>query len=237
MRAATVRAYKSLAQVERAFRSLKTVDLEIRPILHWLAGRVRAHVFLCMLAYHVEWHMRRKLAPLLFEDHDREAAAARQRPRRSPPPEVSPAARAKAQHPNAPTTACRCTASAPCSPISPRSPATPCASATPCRSPAGPAHPAAATRLRPPRPRPRAVGRADPPSRPTFPSVHQLTYVPTSEEVRSSGPGTSGPSPNLAHRSGPSRNWSRPRSSSAPRAGGSHRLRVGEMSTVAVDLF
>ena len=74
--AATVRAYKSLAQVERAFRTLKTVDLQVRPIHHWLADRVRAHVFLCMLAYYVVWHMRRALAPILFDDHDREAAEA-----------------------------------------------------------------------------------------------------------------------------------------------------------------
>lgn len=74
--AAVVRSYKSLAQVERAFRSLKTVDLHIRPIYHWLGDRVRAHVFLCMLAYHVEWHMRAKLAPMLYEDDDREAAQA-----------------------------------------------------------------------------------------------------------------------------------------------------------------
>src|SRR5512144_187523 len=73
---AAVLAYKSLAQVERAFRSLKSIDLDIRPVHHRLAGRVRAHVFLCMLAYYVQWHMRRKLAPLLFEDHDRPAAAA-----------------------------------------------------------------------------------------------------------------------------------------------------------------
>jgi hypothetical protein len=74
--AGAVRAYKSLAQVERAFRSLKTVDLQIRPLFHWLAPRVRAHVFLCMLAYHVEWHMRQKLAPMLYDDADREAAEA-----------------------------------------------------------------------------------------------------------------------------------------------------------------
>ncbi len=70
----TVRAYKSLAKVERAFRSLKTVDLKIRPIFHRLDDRIRAHVFSCMLAYYVEWHMRRRLAPLLFDDEDREAA-------------------------------------------------------------------------------------------------------------------------------------------------------------------
>jgi Transposase DDE domain len=72
----TVRAYKSLALVERAFRCLKTVDLQIRPIYHWLADRVRAHVFLCMLAYHVEWHLRARLAPMLYDDADQEAAAA-----------------------------------------------------------------------------------------------------------------------------------------------------------------
>ena len=71
-----VRAYKSLAQVERAFRALKTVDLQIRPLHHRIAPRVRAHVFLCMLAYHVEWHMRQELAPMLYDDTDREAAEA-----------------------------------------------------------------------------------------------------------------------------------------------------------------
>ena len=93
---AAVLAYKSLAQVERAFRSLKSIDLDIRPVHHRLAGRVRAHVFLCMLAYYVQWHMRRKLAPLLFEDHDRPAAdAARTSPVASA--QVSAAARAKAR--------------------------------------------------------------------------------------------------------------------------------------------
>jgi transposase len=72
-----VRSYKQLSNVERAFRSLKTVDLKVRPIHHRLAGRVRAHVFLCMLAYHVEWHMRRQLAPLLFDDHDKPDGEAR----------------------------------------------------------------------------------------------------------------------------------------------------------------
>jgi hypothetical protein len=74
--AAAVRGYKSLARAERAFRCLKTVDLCIRPVHHWLEGRVRAHVFLCMLAYYVEWHMRQALAPLLFDDADRQAAEA-----------------------------------------------------------------------------------------------------------------------------------------------------------------
>jgi hypothetical protein len=94
--AATVLAYKGLARVERAFRSLKSIDLGVRPVYHRLAGRVRAHVFLCMLAYYVAWHMRRELAPLLFEDHDRPAAAAT---RTSPVAvaQVSPAARAKAR--------------------------------------------------------------------------------------------------------------------------------------------
>jgi hypothetical protein len=73
----TVGAYKSLAAVERAFRSLKTVDLYVRPIGHRLSERVRAHVFLCMLAYYVEWHMRQALAPLLFDDDDKAAGEAR----------------------------------------------------------------------------------------------------------------------------------------------------------------
>jgi transposase len=68
--------YKGLSDVERAFRSLKSVDLKVRPIYHYLADRVRAHVFLCMLAYYVEWHMRRELAPLLFDDDDPAAAEA-----------------------------------------------------------------------------------------------------------------------------------------------------------------
>jgi hypothetical protein len=72
--ATTVRSYKSLALVERAFRCLKTVDLQVRPIYHWLADRVRAHVLLCMLAYYLEWHMRQTLAPMLFEDADKQAA-------------------------------------------------------------------------------------------------------------------------------------------------------------------
>ena len=75
----TVRAYKGLAVAERAFRSLKTVDLKVRPIHHRLADRVRAHVFLCMLAYYVEWHMREALAPILFDDDDKPAAEAARR--------------------------------------------------------------------------------------------------------------------------------------------------------------
>ena len=71
-----VRVYKSLSQAERAFRSIKTVDLEIRPIHHRLSDRVRAHVLLCMLAYYLEWHMRQALAPILFDDHQRDEAAA-----------------------------------------------------------------------------------------------------------------------------------------------------------------
>lgn len=77
----TVRVYKSLSVVERAFRTMKTIDLKVRPIHHRKEDRVRAHVFLCMLAYYVEWHMRQKLAPLLFDDHDKDAAeAARESP-------------------------------------------------------------------------------------------------------------------------------------------------------------
>jgi len=71
-----VASYKSLSGVERAFRSLKTVDLNVRPIHHRLPDRVRAHILLCMLAYYVEWHMRHLLAPLLFDDHDKAQARA-----------------------------------------------------------------------------------------------------------------------------------------------------------------
>jgi hypothetical protein len=74
--AQTVSAYKSLSQVERAFRCLKTVDLHVRPIYHWLEERVRAHVFLCMLAYYLEWSLRARLAPMLYDDDDTEAAEA-----------------------------------------------------------------------------------------------------------------------------------------------------------------
>ncbi len=92
----TVRAYKGLAVVERAFRSMKTVDLELRPVFHWVAPRVRAHVLLCMLAYYLEWHMRQALAPILFDDHDRPAAhAARTSPVAKAQP--SPAAKRKAK--------------------------------------------------------------------------------------------------------------------------------------------
>jgi transposase len=86
----TVRSYKSLSRVEQAFRCIKTVDLHVRPVYHWLEGRVRAHVFLCMLAYYLEWHMRRCLAPMLFDDTDPDEAEARRRS------VVAPAQRSKA---------------------------------------------------------------------------------------------------------------------------------------------
>ena len=72
--AEVVRAYKSLSRVEQAFRCLKSVDLRIRPIFHRLENRVKSHVLLCFLAYHVEWQMRQALAPLLFAEDDLEAA-------------------------------------------------------------------------------------------------------------------------------------------------------------------
>lgn len=78
--AEVVRRYKDLTRVERAFRSLKTVDLEIRPIRHRVEGRVRAHLFLCLLAYYVHWHLRQALAPLLFDDEELEAERARRDP-------------------------------------------------------------------------------------------------------------------------------------------------------------
>jgi|JI10StandDraft_1071094.scaffolds.fasta_scaffold186045_2 transposase len=72
-----VRTYKSLSQVERAFRSIKTMDLKVRPIHHHLEGRVRAHIFLCMLAYYVEWHMRQAWRELMFADEDQAAKFSR----------------------------------------------------------------------------------------------------------------------------------------------------------------
>ena len=78
--AAVVRRYKDLTRVERAFRSLKTVDLHIRPIRHRVESRVRAYLFLCLLAYYVHWHLRQALAPLLFDDEELEAERARRDP-------------------------------------------------------------------------------------------------------------------------------------------------------------
>jgi len=72
-----VRTYKSLAQVERAFRSIKTMDLKVRPIHHHLENRVRSHIFLCMLAYYVEWHMREVWRELMFADEDQAAKLTR----------------------------------------------------------------------------------------------------------------------------------------------------------------
>ena len=91
---AAVRAYKALATVERAFRCLKTVDLHLRPIHHRRSERVRAHVFLCMLAYYVEWHMRRAWAPLLFAEDDPADAARRHG---SPVAKATPSASATAK--------------------------------------------------------------------------------------------------------------------------------------------
>jgi hypothetical protein len=90
-----VRSYKRLSQVEQAFRSIKSVDLKVRPIHHRLEERVRAHILLCMLAYYVEWHMRQALAPLLFDDDDPVAAEAT-RPSVVAPAQRSPAAQRKA---------------------------------------------------------------------------------------------------------------------------------------------
>ncbi len=73
----TIGGYKGLSRVERAFRSMKTTQIELRPIYHYKDDRIRAHVLLCMLAYYVEWHMRRCLRPILFEDHDPDAATAK----------------------------------------------------------------------------------------------------------------------------------------------------------------
>jgi len=118
----TVGAYKSLSQVERAFRSLKTIELKIRPIHHRLAERVKAHVFRCMLASYVEWHMQSVLAPILFDDHDPSDAAS-SRPNRVVPAERSRAASGKRQR-RSPMMVSPFTTFQPCSPILPPSPET-----------------------------------------------------------------------------------------------------------------
>ncbi|QHU86091.1 IS1634 family transposase [Microcystis aeruginosa NIES-298] len=79
--ATTVKAYKSLSQVEEAFRCYKSIDLKVRPIYHYQGDRVKAHIFLCMLAYYVEWHLKQCLAPLLFEDE--ESAQSKERKKRN----------------------------------------------------------------------------------------------------------------------------------------------------------
>lgn len=89
----TVRSYKSLAEVERVFRCLKGLDLLVRPIRHRTEERVPAHIFLCLLAYYVEWHLRCSWAPLLFEDEERRA----ERKRRDPILPTEPSASAKAK--------------------------------------------------------------------------------------------------------------------------------------------
>jgi len=94
---AVVRSYKELSDVERAFRTMKTSHLEVRPIHHRLRERVEAHVFVCMLAYYVVWHMRHSLAPLLFQDDDPEDAAAKRRS------VVAPAQRSSSAHKKART--------------------------------------------------------------------------------------------------------------------------------------
>ena len=70
-----VRSYKLLAGVERAFKAMKSVDLQVRPVQHRLADRVRAHIFICMLAYYVRWHLEQAWAPLLFKDEDKPVSA------------------------------------------------------------------------------------------------------------------------------------------------------------------
>lgn len=93
---AAVTAYKQLSLVEQAFRCFKSIDLKVRPIHHRLERRVRAHVFLCMLAYYVEWHMRQALAPILFDDDDPQEAQA-SRSSVVAPAQKSTSAKAKAK--------------------------------------------------------------------------------------------------------------------------------------------
>jgi hypothetical protein len=86
-----VESYKNLSRVERAFRTIKTVDLKVRPIYHFLEKRVRNHILLCMLAYYVEWHMKEALADMLFAD----PVDAPMRNNPVAPAEISPEARIK----------------------------------------------------------------------------------------------------------------------------------------------
>ena len=106
----TVRSYKSLAQVERAFRCMKGVDLLVRPIRHRTEDRVPAHIFLCLLAYYVEWHMRRAWTPLLFEDEE----LPKERKYRDPILPATPSESAQQKRsPVKPQTVFRCTVSQP----------------------------------------------------------------------------------------------------------------------------
>ena len=88
-----MQAYKRLSCVERAFRSLKSIGLKPRPIFHRLEDRVWAHGFSCMLSYYVEWHMRRALAPILFDDHDKASTEAARLNSVSPAQRSAPAER------------------------------------------------------------------------------------------------------------------------------------------------
>ena len=125
-----VQAYKRLSTVERAFRSLKTVDLKVRPVFHRTADRVRAHVLLCMLAYYIEWHMRQRLRPLLFDDE--EGSQASRQSVVAPP--ASPKGRRPRPVANTIAKATRCRALLPCSRIWLPLPATPLNPACPGRS-------------------------------------------------------------------------------------------------------
>jgi hypothetical protein len=98
----TVSAHHDLSQVEWAFHSLKTVDLQVRPLDHWKHNRIRAHVCLCMLASDLKWDLRRSLAELLFDDHEREAAETNRRSIVAPAPR-SAAAKSKEPPPVRPT--------------------------------------------------------------------------------------------------------------------------------------
>ncbi|EUA50115.1 putative transposase [Mycobacterium xenopi 3993] len=131
--------YKDLADVERFFRTLNS-ELDVRPIRHRLADRVRAHLFLRMLSYYISWHMKQALAPILFADNDKPAAAAKRADPVAPPnAPIKPSPRPPA---NAPKTTTRCTASPACSPTWPPSAPTRFNPPTTCRhSPKSPTPP------------------------------------------------------------------------------------------------
>ena len=112
--AKVVATYKSLAQVERDFRSIKSIDVDLRPIHHYAETRVRARVFICMLASYLVWHLRQAWAPLTFTDENRPEAVDP-----SPPPDA-PKARIARQRPRPPPTTSPPAASPPCLSTSPR---------------------------------------------------------------------------------------------------------------------
>ncbi len=98
----TVKAYKGLSKVEQAFRCLKTIDLKVRPIYHYRDHRVKGHIFLCFLAYYVEWHMRKALESILFAEEEIDSPDFGELLRYQPSPIAKQKAGNKRNHENLP---------------------------------------------------------------------------------------------------------------------------------------